>query len=308
VSKSWWESSVTRRDFARALSAGLCAGALRPRFLLATEQKKTVTIGSLFPAQAPGPEVRSVRQGFELGIDEATRASVLFSQPLDAVQATYSSAGDIRVQVDRLKLKNVSAVIGGASEADCRSIGEACTEAGLVYVNPASRADSLRRESCSPFVFHVEASDAMYASAAKTAASPVIVLWHPSLTRYGASQLNDRYKARFGEAMTGSAWAGWVAVKVAWETSLRTSAAGAQALAAALANDATQFDGHKGAPLSFRSWDHQLRQPLYAVANNAGKETVTDVPDLARSSRPARQLLDELGDSASAHACKETQS
>jgi ABC-type branched-chain amino acid transport systems, periplasmic component len=143
----------------------------------------------------------------------------------------------------------------------------------------------------------------MYSSASALAHGEPIVLWHPALTRYGAAQLNDRYRARFGESMTGSAWAAWAAVKIAWETSLRTSGAGAQDVSAALANAGTQFDGHKGAPLSFRTWDHQLRQPMYGVTNSENRDTVADIPDLARSPLPARELLDTLGDRSSAHAC-----
>src|SRR5436189_254169 len=48
-----------------------------------------------------------------------------------------------------------------------------------------------------------------------------VVLWDSTLQRYGASQINDRYHARFGVGMDGGAWAGWVAVKIAAEAALR---------------------------------------------------------------------------------------
>jgi hypothetical protein len=95
-----------------------------------------------------------------------------------------------------------------------------------------------------------------------------------------------------------------MSVKSGWEAGLRASGDDSAAIAAELAAETSQFDGHKGAPLSFRTWDHQFRQPLYAVTHPAGGETeVVDVPDIARSPEPARQLLDTLGDRASDHHC-----
>jgi hypothetical protein len=293
---------VNRRSFVRSAfvsACGLAVFARAPNGLA----KSPVVIGSLFPDGPFSPQTRWLARGYQLGSDEAMRASALFAQPLQSLRITYGSAANIRTQVTRMKSLGAHVIIGGGADDDCRSIGEACTAAEVVYLNPVCRANALRNDSCSRFVFHVEASDAMYASARKISGAPEILLWHPALTRYGASQLNDRYRAQFREPMNGNAWAAWFAFKVAWETGLRTSAAGAAATAEALSRDITQFDGHKGAPLSFRSWDHQLRQPLYAVTTSAGKERVTDVPDLARSSRPARDLLDSLGDRTSGHAC-----
>jgi hypothetical protein len=88
--------------------------------------------------------------------------------------------------------------------------------------------------------------------------------------------------------MDGAAWAGWFAVKVAWESFLRSKPV-----------ESIEFDGHKGAPLTFRSWDHQLRQPLYAV-----KSRVADVPDVARSNLSAREVLDTIGDKAGVQSCR----
>jgi ABC-type branched-subunit amino acid transport system substrate-binding protein len=294
---------VNRRAFVRSAVAGVGGALLLPASLRSLERKKPVVIGSFFPQGPFSSQTRWLARGYRLGSDEAMRASALFAQPLQSLRISYDPAADIRAQVSRMKSLGVHVIIGGGVEHDCRLIGEACTAEEVVYLNPSCRADSLRRNSCSRFVFHVEASDAMYAAATASSGAQQILLWHPALTRYGASQLNDRYRAQFGEPMSGAAWAAWFAFKVAWETGLRTSAAGAAATADAMSRDSTQFDGHKGAPLSFRSWDHQLRQPLYAVTTSAGKERVTDVPDLAKSSRPARELLDTLGDRTSDHAC-----
>jgi ABC transporter substrate binding protein (PQQ-dependent alcohol dehydrogenase system) len=142
------------------------------------------------------------------------------------------------------------------------------------------------------------------------ASGPIsIELWSSTLERYGAAQLNDRYRARFGRSMSSAAWAGWVAVKIAWEASLRARSVESNALLRVLESDATQFDGHKGTPLSFRRWDHQLRQPLYATERGANHErVVADLPDVGRNNaRPMRDELDEFGFKSGETSCRLSQ-
>jgi hypothetical protein len=99
-------------------------------------------------------------------------------------------------------------------------------------------------------------------------------LWHDSLTRHGAAQLNERFARRFGAPMTARDWAGWMAVKIVWEVVARHGTT-AGALATALAHGA-RFDGHKGRPLVFGA-DRRLGQPLYVVGrrpDGASEEVV----------------------------------
>jgi ABC transporter substrate binding protein (PQQ-dependent alcohol dehydrogenase system) len=120
------------------------------------------------------------------------------------------------------------------------------------------------------------------AAAAGDSAAAELALWHESLTMYGAAQLNDRFRARFGRGMDGDAWAAWMAVKVATEAALRVRDVTPDTLAAYLARPNVRFDGHKGRPLSFGASDHQLRQPLYAIrpAPEGGARAV-EVPMVA---------------------------
>jgi ABC transporter substrate binding protein (PQQ-dependent alcohol dehydrogenase system) len=126
-------------------------------------------------------------------------------------------------------------------------------------------------------------------------------MWHPGLERFGAAQLNDRFRATAGGPMTSPAWAGWMAVKVIWEAFLRSPQKSPPGLSAFFVADTTAFDGHKGMPLSFRRWDHQLRQPLYAVV--PGVESVTEVPAPAKDDMSMRDLLDTIGDRDPGSAC-----
>jgi hypothetical protein len=98
--------------------------------------------------------------------------------------------------------------------------------------------------------------------------------WHPTLERFGAGQVNDRYRAATGRGMSAAAWRAWFAMKVLSETAMR--ARDPARIAERLRNPATQFDGHKGTALRF---DERgvLRQPLYRVTrDSSGVETARE--------------------------------
>ena len=85
------------------------------------------------------------------------------------------------------------------------------------------------------------------------------VLWHSSLERFGAGQLNDRFKAA-GVTIDEQAWLGWFAVKVLWEAGVRDKHP----------RDLS-YDGHKGTALRFNQHG-VLVQPLYRL--NADRTSI----------------------------------
>jgi ABC-type branched-subunit amino acid transport system substrate-binding protein len=110
------------------------------------------------------------------------------------------------------------------------------------------------------------------ATALPTGVTQVVVAsWHDSLGKFGAAQLNDRYRARWNTGMTSAAWAGWMAVKSLFETAVRRGGDPAAA-ASPLTLDGMKFDGHKGRSLFFAASDHRLRHPLYITEYVGGKE------------------------------------
>ncbi len=146
-------------------------------------------------------------------------------------------------------------------------------------------------------------------------------LWHHKLFRYGAEQLNGRFRDRSNRPLEAWGWASWIAVKILAETVLRAGTADAGELVRFLEKESAQFDGHKGKRLSFRSWDHQLRQPLYLVRAKTGPagpagaagaeddwdvfESVAELPLGRPSSRQtSRDLLDQLGDLQTETSCR----
>ena len=99
---------------------------------------------------------------------------------------------------------------------------------------------------------------------AERAAGLWAVGWHHELERFSARELNGRFRRRWNAPMTETSWAAWAALKLVGEAVVRAGAGDGAALAAFL-ESAPPFDGHKGEALTFRRWDHQLRQPLYVA-------------------------------------------
>jgi hypothetical protein len=91
---------------------------------------------------------------------------------------------------------------------------------------------------------------------------PDITAWHPSLERFGAGQLNDRYKSKYGFGMSEDDWAGWFAVKMVAEAILRSNATSDRDVESYLMSARGTFDGHKGVALRFDQ-SRGLLQPWY---------------------------------------------
>ena len=81
--------------------------------------------------------------------------------------------------------------------------------------------------------------------------------WHPSLKKFGAGELNERFQRETKHPMDEAAWLGWVAVKIAAEAALRGQEIGK-----------VRIDGHKGVPLKFDA-QGDLIQPLYVIRSGA---------------------------------------
>lgn len=85
----------------------------------------------------------------------------------------------------------------------------------------------------------------------------------------------------------------------------------AAALVDYLEHPDTLFDVHKGAGVSFRPWDHQLRQPLYLVKVDPETERAWDlaalVDELPAGTAPGTDpiaRLDRLGDLGPGSSCR----
>lgn len=113
------------------------------------------------------------------------------------------------------------------------------------------------------------------------------VAWHWTLERYGAPQLNQRFRRLAGRDMTSDDWAGWAAMRSVVEAVATTRSADPPTVQAALKSPELTIDLYKGVRGSFREWNGQLRQPVLLATSNAviaiapieGFEHQTDVLD-----------------------------
>lgn len=92
--------------------------------------------------------------------------------------------------------------------------------------------------------------------------------WHWSWERNGAPQLENRFLKHTKRPMRGADWAAWVAVKALVEAAGHVPDADPAQLDAYLRGPELIVDGFKGARLSFRAWDGQLRQPVLLAFGN----------------------------------------
>ena len=290
--------TLTRREFVRRLSM---ITAVAPLVRHRARAPIVLRIGVVPSDSRHALSARARQQGIAMGVDEARRAATLFG---GAVETLTTTAVGLRSQ-------RLSAVLGGDDAASCAALARAAADAGVLYVNTACSSDALRSD-CRELAYHVIPSDAMYRDALSLARTSghagnalVAVAWDPSFVRFGADSLNERYRSHYGTGMTAEAWGAWFAVKILWESALRARSGTPTAIASFLARDTTQFDGYKGRPLSFRAWDHQLRQPVYVMgrASTGALTLVAEEPVAHSSDEASREVLDRIGTSATGSPC-----
>jgi ABC-type branched-subunit amino acid transport system substrate-binding protein len=127
--------------------------------------------------------------------------------------------------------------------------------------------------------------------------------WHHELERFSARELNSRFRRHAGAPLTETAWAAWAAIKLVGEACVRAGVTDAAALVRFL-QSAPPFDGHKGQPLTFRPWDHQLRQPLYVLAPRKREEISGRRGPFMVVADVGGSALDSLGTPAADSRCR----
>ncbi|MEL6618266.1 MAG: ABC transporter substrate-binding protein [Pseudomonadota bacterium] len=95
------------------------------------------------------------------------------------------------------------------------------------------------------------------------------VSWAPVVEQWGAAQLHSRFEKETGREMWPRDYAAWAAVRAVGEAVTRTKSNDPATIRAYLLSDDFELAGFKGRPLSFRSWNGQLRQPIPLVTRSA---------------------------------------
>ena len=118
------------------------------------------------------------------------------------------------------------------------------------------------------------------------------------MEQWGAVQLQNRFEDHAGRNMRSKDYAAWAAVRALGEAVTRTASDDPNVLRAYMLSDEFELAAFKGRPLSFRSWNGQLRQPIPVVHPSA----VVAVAPLEGFLHPTSEL-DTLGLDAPQSRC-----
>ena len=86
--------------------------------------------------------------------------------------------------------------------------------------------------------------------------------WARAHEQWGATQLQERFLRQSKRWMTDRDYAAWMAVRAIGEAATRSKSADPGSIVVFMRSDRFELAAYKGARLSFRSWDAQLRQPV----------------------------------------------
>ena len=90
----------------------------------------------------------------------------------------------------------------------------------------------------------------------------VATSWHRAQDAWGSAQLQSRFFKGARRTMRPADYQAWAAVRAIGESVTRSRSAEPKAVTAHMLAEEFQLAAFKGVPVSFRPWDHQLRQPL----------------------------------------------
>lgn len=88
------------------------------------------------------------------------------------------------------------------------------------------------------------------------------VAWHRSFEQYAGTQLQNRFEKQAGRFMTERDFTSWLGVRVVGEAVTRTGKNNPDEINRYILSKDFEVAGFKGIGLTFRSWDHQMRQPI----------------------------------------------
>ncbi|WP_425100691.1 ABC transporter substrate-binding protein [Tropicibacter sp. S64] len=122
--------------------------------------------------------------------------------------------------------------------------------------------------------------------------------WSNVVEQHGAAQLQSRFHDLAGRDMAPTDYAAWAALRAIGEAVTRTGATDAPTLRNYMLGPDFELGGFKGAPLTFRTWNGQLRQPIPLTHRGA---VVAQAP--LEGFLHQRNELDSLGLDAPESAC-----
>ncbi|GJE36697.1 ABC transporter substrate-binding protein [Methylobacterium persicinum] len=123
--------------------------------------------------------------------------------------------------------------------------------------------------------------------------------WSPVLETWGAAQAQNRFKRMAGRLMRPLDYQAWVAVRTVGDAVTAKKVNDPGTIMPFLTDPSFGLPAYKGTSLSFRPWDHQMRQPIIVVQP---KSMVSVAPE--QGFLHQRTPLDTLGVDLPETTCK----
>ncbi|MBD8908589.1 ABC transporter substrate-binding protein [Methylorubrum zatmanii] len=127
----------------------------------------------------------------------------------------------------------------------------------------------------------------------------IATTWHPTLETWGAAQAQNRFRRLSGRLMRPLDYQAWAAVRTVGEAAAQKRSTDPAVLVPYLVTPEFSLPAYKGVSLTYRPWDHQLRQPVIVVQPKA---MVSVAPEQGFIHQ--RTPLDTLGADQPETACK----
>jgi ABC transporter substrate binding protein (PQQ-dependent alcohol dehydrogenase system) len=123
--------------------------------------------------------------------------------------------------------------------------------------------------------------------------------WSDRVEAYGAAQLQLRFKRLADRPMGAVDYAAWAAARSVGEAVTRTGSNDADAIRAYILGEAFELAAFKGAAITYRDWNGQMRQPM-PIATRTALVAMAPMPGFLHQV----STLDTLGRDRPETACK----
>ncbi len=127
----------------------------------------------------------------------------------------------------------------------------------------------------------------------------VATSWHRAHEQWGAVQIQNRFMERAGRWMEEEDYSAYLAIRSIGEAATRSHANDSAAIRKFIFSSDFALQGYKGRPLTYRSWNGQLRQPVLLAA----ARSMVSVAPLEGFLHPSNEL-DSLGFDRSETTCQ----
>jgi ABC transporter substrate binding protein (PQQ-dependent alcohol dehydrogenase system) len=94
----------------------------------------------------------------------------------------------------------------------------------------------------------------------------IATAWHKTHEQWGAIQIQNRFQEQAHRGMEEQDYGAYLAIRAIGEAATRTKSNELKAIKDYLLSPEFALQGYKGNPLSFRTWDGQMRQPILLAA------------------------------------------